>query len=189
MVYADSSWPQDPPQTTASLHERLLAVDSAYPHPSSLTFLLFDEAQESYTDPLLWNSFLKGVGDGAYDKYRVILFCSYGSPGSCPFLYRLGTPLVLSSDARISLLPGKQKIGLLLNWKEFTQVVSRFEHNVNLDDDLHDMIFDWTAGHVGAVVKLLDIMAYQVSLLSRDVDCSDFSAVGVRAKTWNEIHG
>jgi hypothetical protein len=187
LVYTSSSWPRGPPQTDSSLNERLLAVDPEYPNPPSLTFLLFDEGQESYGDLLLWNSFFKGVGNGAYKQYRVILFCYYGSPGSRPLSYRLGAPLILGANARISLLPGKQSVGLLLNREEFTEVVSKFG-GINLHNDLQDMMFNWTAGHVGAVVKLLDIMACQVSLLSRNLNYSDFSIVCVREETRNAIH-
>lgn len=57
---------------------RLRSIDLAYPRPSVITFLLFDEGQDSYQDELLWNKFLKGVHDRFYNNYRVILFCSYG---------------------------------------------------------------------------------------------------------------
>ena len=56
--------------------QRLQKIYPAFPQ-KSITFLLFDKGQDSYGDPLFWNTFIKEVGDGIYPYYRVILFCSY----------------------------------------------------------------------------------------------------------------
>ena len=158
------SWPQDAVPSEEALHQRLSLLDPAYPNPRLLTSLLFDEAQDSYEDEFLWGYFLKGVQDGLFNEYRVILFCSYGSPSSRPVYHRRGgTPLVLADEARVSLRPTERSLGLLLSRVEFDEVVARREPKLNLHPDLLDRILNWTTGHVGAIVQLLDIISSQVS--------------------------
>jgi len=77
-------------------------------------------------------------------------------------------PLVLRPAARISLWPregsegSEGSIGLWLNRSELDEVVSRFERPLNLHPDLLDIIFGWTAGHVGAVIGMLHIISSQI---------------------------
>jgi len=58
-------------------------------------------------------------------------------------------------------------IGLLLSRPEFEEVIYRFKGPycvaVCLDDDLRELLFDWTLGHVGAIVDLLSELARQAS--------------------------
>lgn len=126
--------------------------------------MLFDEGQDSYSDEYLWNTFFKGVQGGHFKDYRVILFCSYGSPSARPVSYKVGTPLTLHVSARVSLWPSKhsiEPIGLLLTRAEFNEVVARHERKLNLHPDLLDHFFHLTVGHVGAVIDLLRITSYQ----------------------------
>ena len=171
-VYTWHSWPR---LEAAPLEQRLRKVDPGFPRHSGLVFLLFDEAQDTYEDDHLWNSFFKEVG-GVYHHYRVILFCSYGSPSPRPVAYRIGTQLVLRDAARISLWPGEKSTGILLKRSEFDEVVSRFERPLNLHPDLLDLVFDWTVGHAGAVVELLRVISYQVSLPSEKPCRSEFES-------------
>lgn len=55
-------------------------------------------------------------------------------------------------------------MGILLDRVEFNEVVARCERKLNLHPDLLDGIFNWTAGHVGAIVQLLHILSGQMSL-------------------------
>jgi len=166
-VYASHIWPPRGHQSDTSLDLCLRAVDPAYPRANGLTFLLFDEGQDTYGDVDLWNTFLKSVGDGSFSLYRVILFCSYGSPSSRPVSYQIGVPPILRDTARIYMWSTETSIRMLLNRKEFDEVVSRFHRPLNLHPDLADLIFDWTVGHAGAVADLLRMVSYQVSLLPR----------------------
>jgi len=166
-VYASHTWPQETHQSDTSLNLRLREVDPAYPRANGLTFLLFDEGQDTYGDAALWNTFLKGVSDGLFSHYRVILFCSYGSPSPRPVSYRIGAPPILRDAARIYMWPTERSIGMLLNRKEFDEVVSRFYRPLNLHPNLRDLIFDWTVGHAGAAVELLRLVSYQVSFFLR----------------------
>ncbi len=169
LVKTQHSWV--PAKSDEVLKENLRLMDPAFPRSrrDNIAYLLFDEAQDSYEDGFLWNDFFKGVGDRGYSHYRVILFCSYGSPSSRPVLYRIGTLLELTNAARISLWPRKGSegsIGLLLNRSEFDEVVSRFEPRLNLHSDLLDLIFEWTVGHVGAVIRMLEVISGKASLPS-----------------------
>ncbi|KIL59210.1 hypothetical protein M378DRAFT_180929 [Amanita muscaria Koide BX008] len=163
LVYTQHSWPgpEEATQKNSSRRERLKEVDPRFPRQDGITFLLFDEGQDTYEDHLLWNAFFKGVGDGLHSHYCVILFCSYCNPSPRPVSYRIGTPVVLRDAARISLWPREGSIGILLTRSEFDEVVSRFHRPLRLHPDLLDMIFDWTVGHVGAVVELLRVISYQ----------------------------
>lgn len=174
-VNTQSSWskPENAIQTDAALIRRIRDVDPLFPRSTGLAFLLFDEAQDSYEDAVLWNTFFKGVSGGLYAHYRVILFCSYGSPSSRPVRHRIGAPLALRNAARIGLWPRDRSIGILFKRSEFDEVVSRFNRPLNLHPDLQDLIFEWTTGHAGAVVEILRLISYQVSSLSEQrVDAS-----------------
>ena len=79
--------------------------------------------------------------------------------------YKIGVPPTLAEAARIiSLWLGQSPIGLLLNWPEYMDVVSRSVRLLNLHPDLLVLIFHLTAGHVGAVIGLLHMISYLVSL-------------------------
>jgi hypothetical protein len=156
-------WP--PEGSGPLLNQHLQQVDHpSFPWHDGLAFLLFDEGQDLYHNPILWNVFLKGVSDRNYNPYYIILFCNYGSPSSRPVSYSIGNPPVLAAAAHISLWPGERPVGILLQQSEFDEVMSRFSHPLNLHPDLLDLIFNWTVGHAGAVVRLLHEISYQVSL-------------------------
>src|SRR5262249_11502193 len=104
-------------------------------------------------------------------RNRVVLFCSFGSPTSHPVSYKPGTPPILDPCARVSLRPHNRyhddhgPIGLSFTHEEYEQVLMRFcgpDGEIHLDRELQDILFDWTAGHAGAVVDLLDRISYQV---------------------------
>jgi hypothetical protein len=139
--------------------------------------LLFDEAQATYEDHHLWNTFFKRVHDGLL-YYHAILFCSYGSPSANPLDYARGTPPLLRSAARVSLWHEQHSIGLLLNRIEFNEVVAGYakrpERKLLLDPELQDHFYVLTGGHVGAVVELLHLVSYQVSLDSFEMYNLDF---------------
>jgi hypothetical protein len=162
LVFTTISLPPPSHDSSNDLTLRLQAVDPSYPRRFGLTFLLFDEAQDSYEDAHLWNNFLKAVSDGNEPHYRVALFYSYGSPTERPVNHKIGVPLALNAAARVSLWPqpGVQPIGLLLNRNEFNQVLSLADRRpTHMDDTLSDFIFGSTKGHVGAVIQILNILS------------------------------
>jgi hypothetical protein len=136
------------------------------------TYLLFDNAQDTYWDTDLWENFFK---DRAQLNLGPItaLFCSYGSPSYRPVQYNHGTPLALPPCARISLRPTPcdhdhhAPFGLWFSRPEFEQVIERVKtfdgQPFQMDDELRDMLFTWTAGHAGAVDGLVDSLASKAS--------------------------
>ncbi|KAK2459536.1 hypothetical protein APHAL10511_008442 [Amanita phalloides] len=159
-VESIESWATHPGEDIYTIVTR---VDPAYPSPLVPTYLLFDEAQDTYHDVNLWNNFFKRVHDGAFNNYYIVLFCSYGSPSPQPVMYdRGGTPLALNPAARVSLWHAANPVGLLLSQTEFEEVAAKYKPSLKLHPGLLDYLFHLTAGHVGAVVSLLAIVAYQV---------------------------
>jgi len=127
IVYVFETWPKKDPETLEDYVGRIRRTVTNYPDPDKnhTTFLLFDEAQDTYWDEWLWNSFFKSAPDLGY---RVILFCSYGSR---PVNHEIGIPLSMPPNTRISLWPKDgEGIGLLLDQLEFDEVVERFPNPV-----------------------------------------------------------
>ena len=126
-VFTTQSWPHAPLQTDLGLNERLRAVDPKYPRYNDKgkapVFLLFDEAQATYGDEILWNAFFKAVSDGHY-IYRVVLFCSYGSHTSRPVTQVVGTPLHLRPIARISFSLRMSRVLLAYYWSALNSTKS-----------------------------------------------------------------
>lgn len=137
-----------------SIESRLREVDPRYPR-DQISFLLLDDAQDTYWDKLLWIDFLKEV-HGGMSTYRVALFCSYGSYTSRTF-DSPGTSFKLRAAACFSLRPSiGSSYGILYSHKDFFQVVKRFDPVfAKLDKKLLERIYEWTAGHAGAVFELL----------------------------------
>ena len=130
------------------------------------TYILFDNAQDTYWDTALWESFFKDHQQRR-NGYRIILFCSYGSATKRILDYDHGTPFLVRPRARVSLrrttvAAGCEPVGLLLNREEFDDVVDR-SPVVLLGPDLQDFIFDSTDGHVGAVISMLEALSSLVS--------------------------
>jgi len=164
-VYVVDSWPPSNAPADSGLTAKLKLIDPTFPNEDNLTFLLFDEGQDTYEDQHLWNTFFKRIHDGLL-CYHAILFCSYGSPSANPLDYKKGTPPLLSPAARVSLWHEKHSIGLLLNPTEFNEVVAGYakkpERKLLLDPELQDHFYALTGGHVGAVIQLLRVVSYQV---------------------------
>jgi len=123
--------------------------------PTHPTYLLFDEAQDTYRDLELWNSFFKSVERMA--NMHVALFCSYGSSSSCLIDASYGTPDKFDGYHRLLLFPTTQTpLGLYLSYNELEELLSHYPDPLNLADDVKKEILGWTAGHIGAIKYLLD---------------------------------
>ena len=160
-----SSWPESdglPLNTRLELDFLLSDILHESPEVIAKTYILIDNAQDTYWDIELWETFFKDQQQYS-DGYRIVLFCSYGSPSARIVSYEYGSPPVVWP--RISLLPSwifPEPVGLLLNREEFDDVVSRSQR-VKVDPGLQDFFFDSTAGHVGAVISMLEILSRNVS--------------------------
>ena len=156
---------QDAP-TTASLQSE---QDLSWVLTSN-TVILVDEAQMTYNDAALWNTIFKERQTPTYVyKFKLCLFCSYGSPAAGPD-QTFFTPVKLSNQQCISLTPQSQQdsppIGLFYDNKEFKDVISRllqyqYEERFNFDEDALGYIFALSSGHPGAVTSIVDVI-YEV---------------------------
>jgi hypothetical protein len=122
-------------------------------------YFLFDEGQTTYWDRTLWVSFKDYIEPfkGAY----AILFCNYGNeaePGP-----NRRTPLDLTG-ARVTLgrvhQDGSKSIGLLLDKPEFCDVIKRLP-TLRLTDDLRDFVYNFTGGHIGAILAVTTFLRVQ----------------------------
>ena len=124
------------------------------------TVFIFDEAQLTYWDGSgLWNSFFKSIHE--YDC-RAIIFANYGSPTVTGVK---DTNMFIPDPKRVTLHPidykdGRQPVGILLTRPEFDDLMSRRyppeQHSFH--PSFLDAVFSLTAGHVGAVCDLLEVI-------------------------------
>lgn len=156
LVYAIDGWKNDKPHMEI-LQEICGAFDSTRP-----TYLLFDEAQDTYLDDQLWNHFFKSVR--SMTNMHVALFCSYGSASSRVKDSSYGTPDKFDEYHRLTLYPtAETPLGLFLSYHELDDLIFRFPRQLILADDVKKEILAWSAGHVGAIEYLLDSILRKVS--------------------------
>jgi hypothetical protein len=122
------------------------------------TVFIFNDAQMTYWDVQLWNSFFKSIHD--FDCY-VIVFASYGSPTS---LDVRNTNMFLPKHQRVTLRRvdykyGLQPVGVLLMRPEFDDLISKCypPERHPFDIIFLDSVFSLTIGHAGAVSDLLKV--------------------------------
>lgn len=122
--------------------------------------VIIDEAQLTYDKTSLWNDYLKAIEPQGRD--RVILFASYGSAtGDMSVI--LGTPIVIPEQKRVTLRPidhkdGITQAGLLFTQEEFEDVIEAKHPNHRFSQDFLEFIFEVTAGHIGAVIDMLEMV-------------------------------
>ena len=134
--------------TDAHLH----VVNPLYPW-DQVRFLLLNDAQDTYDDNCLWIGFLKGIY-GRIGNYQVVLFCSYRSTKSHASMK--GTPPIFRDTACFSLQPNAEMLGLLLNKKDFWEVVIRYDPICKkFNNSLFKCLFTWTASYAGALCNML----------------------------------
>jgi hypothetical protein len=121
---------------------------------SEETVFIFDEAQLSYEDTGLWNSFFKSMH--IYDNRYAIIFASYGSPTSR--INIKGTPIIIPDPQRVTLRPVDHgddlpAVGLFFNRREFDDLVSKQypSSQYHFHSSFFNALFDITNGHVGAI--------------------------------------
>jgi len=122
------------------------------------SFIIIDEAQATYDNAGLWHE-LKNSNPLRDD--RAILFCSYGSPTSDTEVVGK-TPIIINEPQRVSLQPVNHldyaPVGLLLKREEYEDFIDNRSLRSKLDDSLLDLIFDFTAGHIGAIVDFINVI-------------------------------
>jgi hypothetical protein len=88
--------------------------------------------------------------------------------------YKNGTPLSLLACARVSLVDqgcyeeGHGPISLFFTREEFNDAISRFRgqdiKSIEMDLELKETLFTWTAGHPGALGDILRSLASLVRI-------------------------
>ncbi|MCJ1349936.1 hypothetical protein MMC31_008179, partial [Peltigera leucophlebia] len=159
VVHTIDGWPQGMTSKASEMflrNEYKLNLQFA---KNSVVFI--DDAQSSYYDDSLWNSFK--ILD--FDSAIVILFSSYGSPGGSQDVVHAGTPPIFLPEQTISLHKElgrgtRESIGILLEKDEMEDLFKRFrQHHPNhphLIEDLRTYIQSITGGHAGAIGGLLE---------------------------------
>jgi hypothetical protein len=158
-----SSWPKE---RTLTYEERISTRITTYPFDlAEHNYLLFDNAHLTYWDTELWEVFFKDTVQSGSGP-MVVLFCSYGSPGVEDD--DATTPLRFSACSRVSLRPlcnheYHPPISLLFTPIEFKETLQRFlgkdQVPLVLDEELQNILSEWTDGHAGAVSGLLSKMS------------------------------
>ena len=135
-------------------------------------FYLIDAGHTSYWDQDLWKDFKDDFQrtDVVNNPYAV-LFCSYSedlrqvhsfTPPSLDAVKLTLTRVTIPPDGVGDMTP----VGLLLDWAEYLGVLARFtDKKLLLDDELKKFIFEFTAGHVGAVKAMFEWMIMMVRCL------------------------
>jgi hypothetical protein len=148
--------------------------------PTHPAYLLLDEAQQSYWDGELWAAFFKSIEPVLGFSPFVILFSSYGSPGSGYAGFdgemHIKTPMVFAAEQQISLRPDEniedyhpasllswKPVGLLLDEDEAIDVVTRYasttiQPSPSLSADLKKGFSLICGGHVGLLTSLVRVL-------------------------------
>jgi hypothetical protein len=163
-----TNWPRE---KLEPMDEESRMVEKVPGYPSfddNDRYFLFDEGQSTYWDTTLWVAFK--------DRFQVIrdpkpplksvyaiLFCSYGN--ETVSTRERTTPLDLSG-AVVTLertnLGVSEPCGLLLDKEEFSQLIQRKQGKLLLADDLSAFVYDFTRGHVGAIVAVIQFLLKKV---------------------------
>lgn len=121
-------------------------------------FYLIDEGHTSYWDQHLWKDFKDDFQTTTIiNAPYAVLFCRYSE--DLQEIHSFNPPSLETAKltlARITRPPNGAEdmtpVGLLLDWEEYLSVLDRFtDKRLLLDDELRNFIFEFTAGHVGAV--------------------------------------
>lgn len=162
------SWPKEPRLT---YEERMTERIKTFPSISvGRKYLLFDNAHATYWDKELWEIFFKDTVQSRGGPLA-ILFCRYGSPGYENEQDEKTTPLNLSDCSRVSLRPlcdheHHLPISLLFTPPEFQELFRGLDSvALVLDEELRNILHDWTLGHAAAIINLLFKMSDVVRVL------------------------
>jgi hypothetical protein len=164
LIYWTDSWMPPYKSHGQALKSRL----RVFPDYNVKTYLLFDEGQQTYNDLDLWNGFFKNLE--MFPNYRVVLFCSYGSPDMEAYASTFrDTPVNIPDDRGVQLWPLTNIPGLLLSKEEFCDLYVRriselhIHNSFKVDEPVLNLLYNWTEGHVGAVSFFLILIERKVT--------------------------
>jgi hypothetical protein len=158
-VFITNAWPKNiMKENTRRIAENLPGYPS---FEDGVRYFLFDEGQTTYWDDPLWVVFKNHIQSSDKGVYA-ILFCSYGNesvsddPSITPPGFGNGRVTLERMDRKVS-----KPCGLLLDAEEFREVI-RLRPKLRLADDLCEFVYEYTQGHVGAIVAVLDFLLKKV---------------------------
>ncbi|KAK7683072.1 hypothetical protein QCA50_013745 [Cerrena zonata] len=180
VVLCTNFWPSKEKGTTMSLRDRFsssmepglfrdtsfhtqtqirnLNFEGIAPQP---TWVLMDEAQETYWDVELWTDFRNPRGQQVY----FVLFAAYGTTWSEDT--HLSDPMYIAEDSRVSLEPTKLVDHCLrFTRQEFEEFIINRQAAASfpeIDSDLRSWMYDLSGGHVGS----LDVIARLIEEVSK----------------------
>ncbi|KAG8841762.1 hypothetical protein FRB91_004704, partial [Serendipita sp. 411] len=171
-VYIYKHWPQNTMESIEG-EERVRHYLPGYPQFQGLkTYFLFDEGQTSYWDDDLWLAFKDYIQSKQSKLVFVILFCSYGDRRVRPQEVK-PTPLEFGPGKvtlQRTLRKDSEPLGLLLDKEEYKDVINRQAPKLLVTDDLQDLIYNLTNGHVGSVLAVVEFLLSKVMFCSKWVD-------------------
>jgi hypothetical protein len=171
-VFVIDDWPRSTLEQYFELKDRWAKSIRDWDGYQKDDFYLIDEGHTSYWDERLWKSFKDEFQSlTAADAPYAVLFCSYSE--QLRKMHGITPPSVAAGRLtlpRTTLPPegaeDQTPVGLLLDWKEYEGVLHRFaDKKLRLDDELKLFIFEFTAGHVGAVIAMFQYLIKTVRCL------------------------
>ncbi|KAF9531360.1 hypothetical protein CPB83DRAFT_904486 [Crepidotus variabilis] len=110
---------------------------------------------------------------------------TYGSL-TRPVNYTRYTPMALPPNARVSLRPrDASDLGLLLTREEYDEMLPNYEKKIVFDQELQTAVYEWTAGHVGAIVFLLKFILRKWAFRMRNGSPAGLESLG--ALSFNDL--
>lgn len=141
--------------------------------------LLIDEAQNTYSDQVLWPYLIKPVAEGRYGP-MIALFGAYGSPSGGPISGMI-MPMQFAPDQRMSLRPipsDDSGLSIIFTRSEFKDCISRIVTHCSLcgqpflpSEKFVEQLWVMTNGHPGVMRELMRfLMEATVCLMSPTYD-------------------
>ncbi|PYI27682.1 hypothetical protein BP00DRAFT_352884 [Aspergillus indologenus CBS 114.80] len=176
-LYVLSGWPERQVRAAGGwvryFQEQLNICTSGDELEAYPSFILLDEAQESYWDTDLWVQLFKSIEKTV--SVHFVLFTSYGSgmihggggqnlPTQTPMNFQLYQQISLRPEEGIYHHSGRKEVGLLLNEDEAYQVLDQcVPSNISngadiLTKELKRGLYLASGGHAGLLVSLVDAL-------------------------------
>ncbi|KIM32923.1 hypothetical protein M408DRAFT_313176 [Serendipita vermifera MAFF 305830] len=163
-----NAWPGEDYRWSSRLTEKY--------DPRRSNTIIVDDSQLSYWDAPFYNGLLKNIG--GRDPNRVILFASYGKPNTRVSVK--GTNMIVPLRQNVSLRPIDHEdeivpAGLFLTSNEFTDMVQKKFPAGHFAGEFLDGALHFTAGHAGAVCRLLQAVLAHNSYREVEANNGEYS--------------